>query len=101
LGSWEATEFGIGNAKGVKGEVGGLRLFCFSAIVHRPDEINATEISSRLNRLRPREISTTAISRGKRLTGQVGQAEIAPVKWSSNLTGQAKIAEKVIIQLNR
>jgi hypothetical protein len=55
---------------------------------HRPDEISAKEISPRINRLRPREINTTEISpqydssylrgrQGRRLTGQVGQAEIA------------------------
>ena len=31
----------------------------------------------------------------------IGQAELAPVKWSSKLTRQAKIAEKFIIQLSR
>ena len=49
-------------------------------LINRPDEIKATKISSRLNsakflRARPREISATKISRGKHLTGQVGQAD--------------------------
>lgn len=39
-------------------------------MVHRPDEISATEISSRLNRRR--------ISERTHLTGQVGQAESQP-----------------------
>ena len=42
-----------------------------------PDEIRATEISPWINRLRPREIRATEISQGRRLTGQVGQAESA------------------------
>ncbi len=45
--------------------------------IHRPDEISVTEISPRINRIRPREISATEISQGRRLTGQVGQAESA------------------------
>ena len=60
-----------------------------SFILNRPDEINATEISSRLNRLR--------IPKSSHLTGQVGQAPVkfAPLVFCEELNGAGKDAHRI------